>query len=66
MRRPVPVILIAVVIGLTVDLLMGADPPGYAAALGLGGCIVIIVASKWLGKVWLQRPQDYYERQPDA
>ncbi|MEX0869384.1 MAG: hypothetical protein WD011_06900 [Nitriliruptoraceae bacterium] len=34
--------------------------PGYAATIGLFGCIAIIVVSKWLGTVLLQRREDYY------
>jgi hypothetical protein len=61
LRRPVPVIVIALVIGLGVDLLTGYSPfPGYGAALGLLGCSVIIYVSKWLGQVFIQRPEDYY------
>ena len=41
--------------------------PGFYAALGFVGCIAIVVVSKWLGKVWLQRPENYYgEADPDA
>lgn len=28
---------------------------------GVVGCAVIVYFSKWLGKVWLQRPEDYYD-----
>ncbi len=31
--------------------------PGYAAVIGLVGCIVVILISKWLGRVFLQRPE---------
>jgi hypothetical protein len=31
--------------------------PGYAAAIGLVGCIVVVQLSKWLGRVLLQRPE---------
>jgi hypothetical protein len=30
--------------------------PGYAAVIGLVGCIVVVQISKWLGNVLLQRP----------
>lgn len=41
--------------------------PGFYAALGFVGCWLIVVVSKWLGKVWLQRPENYYgEADPDA
>jgi hypothetical protein len=29
--------------------------PGYAAVIGLLGCIVVVIGSKWLGKNFLQR-----------
>lgn len=31
--------------------------PGYAAIIGLGGCLVVVLASKALGKAFLQRPE---------
>jgi hypothetical protein len=31
--------------------------PGVQALAGLGGCVLIVVASKRLGKAWLQRPE---------
>jgi hypothetical protein len=31
--------------------------PGYAAIIGLVGCIVVVQISKWLGKAFLQRPE---------
>lgn len=44
-----------------VDILLGAEHvPGYAATIGLAGCIAIILVSKWLGKVLIQRPEDHY------
>jgi hypothetical protein len=30
--------------------------PGYAAVIGLVGCIVVVQISKWLGRAFLQRP----------
>ncbi|CAN5736235.1 hypothetical protein BH23GEM3_BH23GEM3_01460 [soil metagenome] len=32
--------------------------PGYAAVIGLFGCILVVQLSKWLGKMLLQRPED--------
>jgi hypothetical protein len=59
--RPVPVIVVALVLGLILDLITGYSPfPGYGAALGLLGCSAIIYLSKWLGTAFLQRPEDYY------
>jgi hypothetical protein len=51
----------ALVLSIAVDLVVGYSPyPGYGASLGLGGCIGIIVISKWIGKTFLDRPEDYY------
>ena len=50
------VFLVAVI----VDLIVGADVPGYDALLGFVGCVVIIIGSKWLGKKVIQRPESYY------
>lgn len=33
--------------------------PGYSAAIGLVGCITIVVVSKWFGR-FLSRPEDLY------
>lgn len=35
--------------------------PGFYAVYGFLGCVAIIVISKWLGKILLQRREDYYE-----
>ena len=59
----------ALVLSLVVDLVVGYSPyPGYGASLGLGGCIGIIVISKWIGTTFLDRPEDYYadEAPPDV
>ncbi len=32
--------------------------PGYAAIIGLLGCIVVVQLSKWLGKTLLQQPEE--------
>jgi cell shape-determining protein MreD len=66
MRRVWAVTAVAFVAGVVADLLLGAQPPGYMAAFAFLGCIVIIVASKWLGKIALQRPETYYEEEADA
>jgi len=34
--------------------------PAFFAAFGLVSCLLIIVTSKWLGRAWLQRSEDYY------
>jgi hypothetical protein len=35
--------------------------PGFDFAYGLIGCALIVVFSKRLGKLFLQRPEGYYE-----
>lgn len=62
LRRGLLIAAAAAVIGTSIDLAVGL-PPGRAVALGLAGCVGIIIVSKWLGKVWLQRPEDYYEQE---
>jgi hypothetical protein len=37
------------------------DVKMFFAVYGFLGCVVIIFVSKWLGKYWLQREEDYYE-----
>jgi len=47
-------------LGIVLDVVTGAKNfPGYAASIGLFGCIVIVVVSKWLGGA-LSRPEDLY------
>ena len=38
------------------------DLPAWGSGYGLLSCIAIIKVSKLLGKLWLMRPEDYYER----
>ncbi len=35
--------------------------PAFGSIYGLVSCVVIIVGSKLLGKVWLTRREDYYD-----
>ncbi len=35
--------------------------PAFGSLYGLASCVAIIVVSKFLGKVWLMRPEDYYD-----
>lgn len=35
--------------------------PAFYALFGFVSCVLIVVASKALGKAWLQRKEDYYE-----
>ncbi|MFU8841723.1 MAG: hypothetical protein ACNA8R_13545 [Nitriliruptoraceae bacterium] len=67
-RRALVPIAVLFVLGTAADLLIGYSPfPGYGAAIGLFGCIAIVIISKWLGEVLLNRPESYYpgERPPD-
>ena len=35
--------------------------PAFGSVYGLASCVAIIVVSKFLGKVWLMRREDYYD-----
>ena len=35
--------------------------PAWGSLYGLISCVAIIVVSKFLGKVWLMRQEDYYD-----
>jgi hypothetical protein len=37
------------------------DLPAWGSLYGLASCAVIIVVSKLLGKLWLSRPETYYD-----
>ena len=66
MKRVWPVAGVALLAGVVADLLVGADLPGFIAAFSFVGCIVIIIGSKRLGKLLLQRREDYYGGPADA
>ena len=36
--------------------------PAFGSLYGLASCVAIIVVSKLIGKLWLMRREDYYER----
>ena len=38
------------------------DFPAWGSLYGFGSCVVIIVVSKVIGKLWLMRREDYYDR----
>jgi len=38
------------------------DFPAWGALYGFGSCVAIIVVSKLIGKLWLMRREDYYDR----
>jgi hypothetical protein len=59
-RTAVTVTAALLALGVVVDIVTGAKNfPGYAASIGLVGCVVIVVVSKWLGGA-LSRPEDLY------
>jgi hypothetical protein len=35
--------------------------PGWGSFYGLLSCVVIIIVSKLIGKMWLMRREDYYD-----
>jgi hypothetical protein len=37
------------------------DIPAWGSIYGFVSCVVIIVVSKLLGKLWLQRKENYYD-----
>jgi hypothetical protein len=37
------------------------DLPAWGSIYGLVSCVAIIVVSKLLGRLWLLRPEDYYD-----
>jgi hypothetical protein len=38
------------------------DLPAWGSLYGLAACAAIVIVSKMLGKVWLVRPENYYDR----
>lgn len=36
--------------------------PFFYALFGFVGCVIIVVFSKWLGKIGLQQKEGYYDR----
>lgn len=61
MKRVWAVTVPALVLAVLADLLLGAARPGFTAVFSFAGCVLIIVASKWLGRYLLQRHEEYYE-----
>ena len=39
--------------------------PGFFAFFGLLGCLLIVGVAKLLGHYWLERGEDYYDRNND-
>jgi hypothetical protein len=59
-RRALIVTAALLVGGVVADLATGAKNfPGYSALIGLAGCIIIVVVSKWFGNL-LSRSEDLY------
>jgi hypothetical protein len=61
MKRLWVAIGIGVAVSVAADLVIGRDDPGFMAVFALVGCVLIIVASKGLGKYLLQRRENYYD-----
>jgi hypothetical protein len=38
------------------------DLPAWGSLYGFAACVAIIIFSKLLGKLWLSRPENYYDR----
>ncbi len=36
--------------------------PGFSSVFGFISCVLIIIVSKALGKLWLQKKEDYYDK----
>jgi len=53
-------VLLDLLLGGEAHGLMGVHFPGLFSLFGLVSCLIIILASKWLGHYWLQRKEDYY------
>jgi len=53
---------VAAVLAVIADLALGVSSPGLIAATGFLGCAALILGAKWVGKVWLRRDEDYWER----
>jgi hypothetical protein len=38
------------------------DVPGWGSIYGFVSCVAIVIVSKLIGKLWLMRREDYYDR----
>jgi len=73
MKRILVIILTALVASILIDLLLignsgdfsWSNISGFFALFGFIGCIALVLISKWLGHHWLQRKEDYYDRNND-
>lgn len=60
-RRALPVIAGALVVGALIDVPFGQQAfPGYAALLGLFGCIALILGAKKVLAPLIDRDEDHY------
>ena len=69
-KRWFTAVLVVVAVGEIVlpHVFSGDDPhfwfegvPAWGSLYGLASCVAIILVSKFLGKVWLMRREDYYD-----
>jgi hypothetical protein len=58
--RPLPVIAAALAAMVVLDLVLGRPLPGFWSLFGLVSCVILIVASKAVGKRFILRDADYY------
>ena len=35
--------------------------PGFNALYGFISCAITLIVSKWIGKYWLSKPEDFYD-----
>ena len=74
-RTWIMVFIVALILSFVADLLLkgghghGEFPwshiLGFFALFGFVGCVALIVISKLIGHYWLQRKEDYYDRDDD-
>ncbi len=53
-------ILLEIVFRLGYGSFWWSKVPGFYAMFGFICCIALILGSKWLGKLWLQKKEHYY------
>ena len=59
-RHVVALVVVAFVLGIGADLILGASRPGLVAGIGFFGCVGMVFGAKWLGKALLARPESYW------
>ena len=62
------VVVLAEIVALIIGLIIDTHPhfwfeliPAWGSLYGLASCAAIIIVSKFLGKRWLMRREDYYD-----